>query len=97
MSSPYLHRIILVDVLLVLGKQSRPDTILRDAEGRAMSPCVSPCVSSIVRVTILVPGYVVSNLTIGKGIQKDGNIGIDEEARDVNIYLPTELQFLNAG
>lgn len=36
-----------------------------------------------VRVTILVPGYVVSNLTMGKGVQKDGNVGFDEEARDV--------------
>lgn len=38
---------------------------------------------SHVRVTILTPGYVVSNLTMGKGIQKDGHVGIDEEARDV--------------
>ncbi|VAI27488.1 unnamed protein product [Triticum turgidum subsp. durum] len=35
-----------------------------------------------VRVTILMPGYVVSNLTMGKGVQKDGNVGFDEEARD---------------
>lgn len=41
---------------------------------------------SHVRVTILTPGYVVSNLTMGKGIQKDGHVGIDEEARDVR-YL----------
>ena len=38
---------------------------------------------SHVRVTILMPGYVVSNLTKGKGLQKDGHVGIDEEARDV--------------
>ncbi|CAO2144189.1 unnamed protein product [Urochloa humidicola] len=40
---------------------------------------------SHVRVTILMPGYVVSNLTMGKGLQKDGNVGIDEEARDINV------------
>ncbi|KAF0895101.1 hypothetical protein E2562_006808 [Oryza meyeriana var. granulata] len=40
---------------------------------------------SHVRVTILTPGYVVSNLTMGKGIQKDGHVGIDEEARDINV------------
>ncbi|CAL4988059.1 unnamed protein product [Urochloa decumbens] len=40
---------------------------------------------SHVRVTILMPGYVVSNLTKGKGLQKDGNVGIDEEARDINV------------
>jgi len=39
---------------------------------------------SHVRVTILMPGYVVSNLTKGKGLQKDGHVGIDEEARDVS-------------
>ncbi|VAI27489.1 11-beta-hydroxysteroid dehydrogenase A-like [Triticum dicoccoides] len=38
-----------------------------------------------VRVTILMPGYVVSNLTMGKGVQKDGNVGFDEEARDINV------------
>lgn len=38
---------------------------------------------SDVRVTILMPGYVVSNLTKGKGLQKDGHVGIDEDARDV--------------
>jgi short-subunit dehydrogenase len=38
---------------------------------------------SNVRVTIVIPGYVVSNITMGKGIQKDGNVGIDEDARDV--------------
>ncbi|KAE8803964.1 Dehydrogenase/reductase SDR family protein 7-like protein [Hordeum vulgare] len=38
-----------------------------------------------VRVTILVPGYVVSNLTMGKGVQKDGNVGFDEDARDINV------------
>ncbi|KAL5678513.1 hypothetical protein ACJX0J_014644, partial [Zea mays] len=38
---------------------------------------------SHVHVTILTPGYVVSNLTKGKGLQKDGHVGIDEEARDV--------------
>uniref|UniRef100_A0A0E0MFN3 Uncharacterized protein n=1 Tax=Oryza punctata TaxID=4537 RepID=A0A0E0MFN3_ORYPU len=31
---------------------------------------------SHVRVTILTPGYVVSNLTMGKGIQKDGHINV---------------------
>ncbi|XP_066338109.1 11-beta-hydroxysteroid dehydrogenase A-like isoform X1 [Miscanthus floridulus] len=40
---------------------------------------------SHVRVTILMPGYVVSNLTKGKGLQKDGHVGIDEEARDINV------------
>ena len=45
---------------------------------------------SDVRVTIVMPGYVVSNLTMGKGVQKDGSVGIDEDARDVRpyIYLP---------
>ncbi|KAI4988008.1 hypothetical protein ZWY2020_029638 [Hordeum vulgare] len=38
-----------------------------------------------VRVTILVPGYVVSNLTMGKGVQTDGNVGFDEDARDINV------------
>ncbi|VAI13201.1 unnamed protein product [Triticum turgidum subsp. durum] len=38
-----------------------------------------------VRVTILMPGYVVSNLTMGKGVQKDGNVGFDEDARDINV------------
>jgi hypothetical protein len=33
------------------------------------------------------PGYVESNLTMGKGIQKDGDVGIDEEARDVHIHI----------
>jgi NAD(P)-dependent dehydrogenase (short-subunit alcohol dehydrogenase family) len=42
---------------------------------------------SHVRITILMPGYVESNLTMGKGIQKDGNVGIDEEARDVHIHI----------
>ncbi|KAL5667241.1 hypothetical protein ACJX0J_019462, partial [Zea mays] len=37
---------------------------------------------SHVRVTILMPGYVVSNLTKGRGLQKDGRVGVDEEARD---------------
>ena len=27
---------------------------------------------------------IVSNLTKGKGLQKDGHVGIDEEARDVS-------------
>lgn len=40
---------------------------------------------SHVHVTILTPGYVVSNLTKGKGLQKDGHVGIDEEARDINV------------
>uniref|UniRef100_A0ACD5XDF5 Uncharacterized protein n=1 Tax=Avena sativa TaxID=4498 RepID=A0ACD5XDF5_AVESA len=40
---------------------------------------------SHVRITIVMPGYVVSNLTMGKGIQKDGNVGIDQEARDINV------------
>ncbi|KAL6890164.1 hypothetical protein ACP4OV_008927 [Aristida adscensionis] len=42
---------------------------------------------SHVCVTILMPGYVVSNLTKGKGLQKDGHVGIDEEARDINVGL----------
>ena len=48
-----------------------------------------------VPVTILMPGYVVSNLTMGKGVQKDGNVGFDEDARDVRahptISLPPSL------
>lgn len=40
---------------------------------------------SHVRVTIVMPGYVVSNLTMGKGIQKDGSVGFDEDARDINV------------
>ncbi|XP_062182924.1 11-beta-hydroxysteroid dehydrogenase A-like [Phragmites australis] len=40
---------------------------------------------SHVGVTILMPGYVVSNITKGKGLQKDGHVGIDEVARDINV------------
>jgi 11beta/17beta-hydroxysteroid dehydrogenase len=42
---------------------------------------------SHVRVTILMPGYVVSNLTKGRGLQKDGRVGVDEEARDVSSII----------
>ncbi|KAM3272106.1 hypothetical protein ACQJBY_042351 [Aegilops geniculata] len=44
-----------------------------------------------VRVTILMPGYVVSNLTMGKGVQKDGNVGFDEDARDVRAHPTISL------
>lgn len=42
---------------------------------------------SHVHVTILTPGYVVSNLTKGRGLQKDGRVGVDEEARDVSSII----------
>lgn len=60
---------------------------------------------SHVHVTILTPGYVVSNLTKGKGLQKDGHVGIDEEARDVrdeldpppSLYLYNFLLYVHAN
>jgi short-subunit dehydrogenase len=50
---------------------------------------------SQVRVTILMPGYVVSNLTKGKGLQKDGHVGIDVEARDVSSPTSTTMHVLH--
>uniref|UniRef100_A0ACD5ZB81 Uncharacterized protein n=1 Tax=Avena sativa TaxID=4498 RepID=A0ACD5ZB81_AVESA len=38
---------------------------------------------SDVGVTILTPGYVVSEITQGKAIQKDGELAVNEETRDV--------------
>ncbi|KAJ3671847.1 hypothetical protein LUZ60_007926 [Juncus effusus] len=40
-----------------------------------------------VKVTILVPGYVVSELTRGKALQKGGQVEINEEARDIQVGL----------
>lgn len=38
---------------------------------------------SEVGITILTPGYVESEITKGKGMQKSGEVAVDEEARDV--------------
>lgn len=40
-------------------------------------------VGSEVGITILTPGYVESEITKGKGIQKTGEVAVDEDARDV--------------
>uniref|UniRef100_A0A804M052 11-beta-hydroxysteroid dehydrogenase 1B n=1 Tax=Zea mays TaxID=4577 RepID=A0A804M052_MAIZE len=40
-------------------------------------------VGSEVGITILTPGYVESEITKGKGMQKSGEVAVDEEARDV--------------
>ncbi|KAL6634442.1 hypothetical protein ACP70R_027113 [Stipagrostis hirtigluma subsp. patula] len=40
---------------------------------------------SEVGVTILTPGFIESEMTKGKAIQKDGEVAVDEEARDVQI------------
>lgn len=39
---------------------------------------------SEVGVTILTHGYVESEMTMGKAVQKDGVLVVDEEARDVS-------------
>lgn len=39
---------------------------------------------SEVGITILTPGYVESEITKGKGVQKGGEVAVDEEARDVS-------------
>lgn len=36
-----------------------------------------------VQITILIPGYVESELTKGKALQKEGEVRVNEEARDV--------------
>lgn len=36
-----------------------------------------------IKVTVLTPGYVESELTKGKALQKGGDICVNEEARDV--------------
>lgn len=38
---------------------------------------------SEIRITITTPGYVASEITQGKVLKKDGEVGIDKEARDV--------------
>ena len=35
-------------------------------------------------MTILTAGFVVSEMTKGKAIQRDGEVAVDEEARDVS-------------
>ncbi|KAK8970242.1 11-beta-hydroxysteroid dehydrogenase 1A [Platanthera guangdongensis] len=40
---------------------------------------------SDIRITILTPGYVASELTQGKFLQKGGEVEIDEEIRDVQV------------
>ncbi|WVZ59723.1 hypothetical protein U9M48_009832 [Paspalum notatum var. saurae] len=40
---------------------------------------------SEVGITILTPGYVESEMTKGKGIQKGGELAVDEDARDAQI------------
>nr|CAB3499062.1 unnamed protein product [Digitaria exilis] len=40
---------------------------------------------SEVGITILTPGYVESEMTKGKGIQKGGEVAVDEETRDAQI------------
>jgi hypothetical protein len=35
-------------------------------------------------VTILTAGFVESEMTRGKAIQRDGEVAVDEEARDVS-------------
>lgn len=42
-------------------------------------------VGSEVGITILTPGYVESEITKGKGIQKTGEVAVDEDARDAQI------------
>ncbi|KAI0513571.1 hypothetical protein KFK09_009596 [Dendrobium nobile] len=42
---------------------------------------------SDIRITILTPGYVASELTKGKFLQKGGEIGVNEEIRDVQVGL----------
>lgn len=43
---------------------------------------------SDVRITIVNLGYVASELTKGKAVQKNGEVAINQEARDVR-QLPT--------
>ncbi|OAY86090.1 11-beta-hydroxysteroid dehydrogenase 1B-like [Ananas comosus] len=38
-----------------------------------------------VQITILIPGYVESELTKGKALQKEGEVRVNEEARDIQI------------
>jgi 11beta/17beta-hydroxysteroid dehydrogenase len=42
-------------------------------------------IGSEIKITILIPGYVVSELTKGKALQKNGQVEINEDARDVHI------------
>ncbi|XP_072958462.1 11-beta-hydroxysteroid dehydrogenase-like [Typha angustifolia] len=41
-------------------------------------------VGSEIKITILIPGYIESEITKGKGLQNDGNVRIDKKARDVH-------------
>ena len=70
------HSLVLVFVYIIF--QASKGAVIRFYETLRAE------LGSHVRVTILMPGYVVSNLTKGKGLQKDGHVGIDEEARDVS-------------
>ncbi|XP_072950125.1 11-beta-hydroxysteroid dehydrogenase A-like [Typha angustifolia] len=46
---------------------------------------------SEIQITILLPGYVVSEMTKGKFISDSGEVGISEEARDIQVGpLPIE-------
>lgn len=45
---------------------------------------------SEVGVTILTHGYVESEMTMGKAVQKDGVLVVDQEARDVSCQLSLE-------
>nr|XP_010913000.2 11-beta-hydroxysteroid dehydrogenase 1B [Elaeis guineensis] len=40
---------------------------------------------SEIRITIITPGYVESEITQGKVLKKEGEVGIDEDARDVQL------------
>jgi short-subunit dehydrogenase len=42
---------------------------------------------SEVGITILTAGYVESEITKGKGVQKGGEVAVDEDARDVSCLL----------
>ncbi|KAJ4818753.1 11-beta-hydroxysteroid dehydrogenase 1B [Rhynchospora pubera] len=44
-------------------------------------------VGSQIKITILMPGYVVSELTKGKALQKGGQVEINEDARDIQVGL----------
>jgi len=48
-------------------------------------------VGSEVGITILTPGYVESEITKGKGIQKTGEVAVGEDARDVLQQTPLSL------
>ncbi|XP_078171728.1 11-beta-hydroxysteroid dehydrogenase 1A-like [Carex rostrata] len=42
---------------------------------------------SQIKITILIPGYVVSELTKGKALQKGGQVEINEDARDTQVGI----------